>query len=87
MTKGGTVGSCAIRFNFEDTSFCFMNLHLDGGHWEAQKRLQTLKECYHESFNKSGERGAANQKMHTVENHDVKVIFGDLNFRLQLHSQ
>lgn len=60
VSKGGKIGSCTIRFNYADTSFCFMNCHLEGDHWTAQRRMSTLKECYEESFNQFQERGAAN---------------------------
>jgi hypothetical protein len=30
--KMGNKGATLIRFNLEDTSFCFINCHLDSGH-------------------------------------------------------
>jgi len=51
VSKGTKTGSCSIRFNYADTSFCFMNCHLEGGIWQAQRRNQQLQECYEESFN------------------------------------
>lgn len=58
-----------------------MNCHLEAhvGRENSQKRFQQLNEIYHELFKQ--ERGTIHQ-FYDMKQHDVKVIFGDLNFRL-----
>jgi len=36
-------GSVALRFNFEDTSFAFVNVHLESGQKQIAERLENLR--------------------------------------------
>lgn len=69
----------AIRFNFDDTSFAFINCHLTSGQSQTSERLEDLREIYKKSFDCS-------QKYQDfmIHSHDFKFIFGDLNFRIAL---
>lgn len=68
---------------FEDTSFCFINCHLDSGLsiLDCKKRSQQIGEIFSNAFIK--DRGTSNIN-YSVFNHQVKVIFGDLNYRIDL---
>jgi len=39
----GNKGSVALRFNFEDTSFAFVNVHLESGQKQIAERLENLR--------------------------------------------
>ena len=47
-TKGMTAnkGSVAIRFNFDDTSFMFMNCHLTSGQSKVKERFADTRQNY-----------------------------------------
>lgn len=55
--KMGNKGAVLLRFLFEDTSFCFINAHLESGHnfLDYKKRVQQVSEIYQNAFIK--ERG------------------------------
>tara|TARA_B110000285_G_scaffold205281_1_gene242926 strand:+ start:149 stop:427 length:279 start_codon:yes stop_codon:yes gene_type:complete len=50
-TSGHTAnkGSVAIRFNFHDTSFMFMNCHLTSGQKKVDRRLADIRQTLGES--------------------------------------
>ena len=79
----GNKGASIIRFLYEDTSFCFLNCHLDSGNTviDQKKRVQQIAEITGNAFIK--ERGTT-QNSYSVSNHHVKVILGDLNYRISL---
>ena len=39
----GNKGSTSIRFNFENTSFCFINTHLESGQNKIGERLENIR--------------------------------------------
>ena len=47
-TKGMTAnkGATAIRFNFDDTSFMFMNCHLTSGQKKSKERIADANQSY-----------------------------------------
>lgn len=77
--QSGNKGSVAIRFNFDNSSFAFINCHLSSGQSQMSERLEDLREIYKKSFDCS-------QKYQDfmIKSHDYKFIFGDLNFRINL---
>ena len=81
--KVGNKGATLIRFLFQDTSFCFLNCHLASGTlpMDMKKRSQQVGEIFSNAFVK--ERGTSTI---TALNHQVKVILGDLNFRISMEN-
>ena len=77
--QGGNKGCVAIRFNYDDTTFAFLNCHLACGQKEVGERLENVREIWKRSFDCS-------QKFqdYMIQSHDYKFIFGDLNFRIDL---
>lgn len=47
----GNKGSVGIRFNFEDTSFAFINCHLESGQNKIGERLENIRQIYNDTFN------------------------------------
>ena len=75
----GNKGSVALRFNFEDTSFAFVDVHLESGQNQNHERLENLKQIYNETFNDFSVSNSQEQCYI-----DYKCFFGDMNFRIQL---
>ena len=50
----GNKGSVAIRFNFEDTSFAFINNHLESGQNALGERLENVRQVYNDTYNDFG---------------------------------
>lgn len=77
--SAGNKGAVAIRFNYANTSFAFINCHLTSGQSQISERLQDINEIYKRSFDCS-------QKYQDFQiySHDYKFLFGDLNFRIAL---
>lgn len=66
--KVGSKGATLVRFLYEDTSFCFINCHLEGGLTveNQRKRSQQIGEIFSNGFVK--ERGTTTQN-YQVMNH------------------
>ena len=81
----GNKGATLIRFVYEDTSFCFANCHLESGQSLdlIKKRAQQINDIFNQAFIK--ERGTQ-QANYSVASHQVQVIFGDLNYRIDLEN-
>ena len=79
--RTGAKGAITVRFGFEDSTFCFLNCHLAGGNQprNVDERHQQLNYIMNEAY--KGDRGTQYQS-YQVQNHNVKVFFGDLNFRI-----
>ena len=71
----GNKGASSIRFSLCDTSLCFTNCHLAPHLENNPKRVLELAEI----FASQAFPSAPSQLME----HDVLVLFGDLNFRLE----
>ena len=82
----GNKGACCIRLKYRDSTLCFACCHLESGRSEKlqETRRGQIETLIQKSFMK--ERGTANQK-YDWQSHDVKIIFGDLNFRTTLDLQ
>lgn len=46
----GNKGATSIRFNFDDTSFAFMNVHMESGQTKIAERLENVRTIYNETF-------------------------------------
>ena len=73
----GNKGSVAIRFNFNDTSFAFINVHQEAGKKATAERLENVRQIYNDTFN---DFAISSNKCY----HDYKCYFGDTNFRIEL---
>jgi hypothetical protein len=75
----GNKGAVSLRFTFDDTSFAFMNNHLEAGQDKVGERLDQVRQIYNETFNDFSVSLTQAKCFH-----DYKCFFGDLNFRIDL---
>ena len=93
-TKGITAnkGAVAIRFNFEDTSFMFMNTHLTSGQKKSKERIADTKLTYSgvtqvfDQFESQPVIPGIHDSFKRTQQ-DYQFIFGDMNFRCDLQCQ
>ena len=71
----GIKGACSVRFTFGDLGICFTNCHLSP---HTEDNARRMAEIRHILQTQEFESATARQLM----DHDVLVLFGDLNFRL-----
>ena len=71
----GNKGASSIRFSLCDLSLCFTNCHLIPHMENNSRRVQELQDIFVEEFFPSSP--------FLLMDHDVLVLFGDLNFRLE----
>lgn len=71
----GNKGGVAIRFKFDKTSFCFVNMHLAAGVNNIEDRRSDYENI---------RRGILFSRSNTINNHDSIFWLGDTNFRLNL---
>jgi phosphatidylinositol-bisphosphatase len=79
--KLGNKGSVLIRFNLFDTSFCIWNCHLASGNGQVSSRCSQLEDIEQRGFQNEA---VGRAKSFTVDDHNVKILVGDLNFRVDL---
>mmetsp|Transcript_12774 Transcript_12774/g.21584 ORF Transcript_12774/g.21584 Transcript_12774/m.21584 type:complete len:355 (-) Transcript_12774:22-1086(-) len=75
----GNKGGVALRFSFLDTSFAFINVHLESGQNAMAQRLENVRQIFHDTFN---DFAICNTQQKSQ--HDYKFFFGDMNFRVDL---
>ena len=71
----GNKGSSSIRFTLGDLSICFTNCHLFPHPENNERRTMELRDIL--------EKGEFSAPPTQLLEHDVVVLFGDLNFRLE----
>ena len=71
----GNKGAASIRFTLGDVSMCFTNCHLAPHTEDNEKRVLALKEIFRCQMFENG--------LTRLLDHDVTVLFGDLNFRIE----
>lgn len=78
--KTGNKGGVAIWFQHKHSTLAYSCCHLDSGHSNEfiQTRRKQLEKIIANSF--VNERWT-NMKMYEWKSHDIKLIFGDMNFR------
>ena len=78
----GNKGSVSINFDFEESSFCFINCHLHHGQKKTARRNEDFRNNYHDTMNKF-----SHLVSHEKPFHDYKCFFGDLNYRIDEDNQ
>lgn len=73
----GNKGAVAIRFDYYDTSFCFLTAHLAAGHTNVIERNND----YH-----TIDSGLRFSKGRNIKSHDVVVWAADTNYRVDLEN-
>lgn len=71
----GNKGASSVRFSLCDLSLCFTNCHLIPHTENNSRRVQELQDIFAEQLFSSSP--------FLLTDHDVLVLFGDLNFRLE----
>ena len=66
-----------MRLRIDQTSFAFLNCHLKSGEGNVLKRLDMLKTIIEKTF-------AELKLSPEFANHDILLLFGDLNFRITM---
>lgn len=74
----GNKGAVTIRFDFDDSTFKFVNVHLESGDKCIAERLENLRQIHVDTFNHSSKMLTDPQYFY----HDYKFILGDTNFRI-----
>lgn len=75
----GNKGAVLVRLQIEDTCLVFWNCHLESGMEQTEARLRQLEDICERGF-------AGCRRGKQVSEHDVKVLMGDLNFRISLRN-
>ena len=75
----GNKGSVLVRLEIEDTSMVFWNCHLESGMEQTEARFRQLEDISERAF-------SSFRKLRPVNDHDIKVLLGDLNFRIGLRN-
>ncbi|KAL8249675.1 hypothetical protein R6Q59_006543 [Mikania micrantha] len=81
----GNKGSVSVRFQFHETSFCFICAHLASGGREGDERLRNYNVT--EIFSRTSfptSMGPSLDLPKTILQHDRVVLLGDLNYRISL---
>lgn len=74
----GNKGGCAIRFDFSNTSICFITAHLAAGFANYDERNRDYETI---------DRGLRFQKNRSIADHDTVIWLGDFNYRIGLGNQ
>jgi endonuclease/exonuclease/phosphatase family metal-dependent hydrolase len=77
----GNKGANLIRFTYHDTSFCFVNCHLESGFSEdlITKRAEQINAIFETAF--VTQRGTT-ESHYSLGSHQVKILLGDFNYRI-----
>ncbi|KAK9074447.1 hypothetical protein SSX86_007045 [Deinandra increscens subsp. villosa] len=81
----GNKGSVSVRFQFHETSFCFVCVHLASGGREGDERLRNSNAA--EIFSRTSFPTAMGPSLDlpkAILDHDRVILLGDLNYRISL---
>jgi hypothetical protein len=70
----GNKGSLSYRFAYKGTTFSVSVAHLAAGQSKSKDRVDEMKSLFGHSYSKTKKK---------VSDHDVQILFGDLNFRVE----
>jgi endonuclease/exonuclease/phosphatase family metal-dependent hydrolase len=71
----GNKGGCAVRFDFSNTSVCFVTAHLAAGFANYDERNRDYEII---------DQGLRFQKNRSIADHDAVIWLGDFNYRIGL---
>lgn len=71
----GNKGAVAVRFEYANTSLCFVTAHLAAGFANYEERNRDYKTISH---------GLRFQRNRSIEDHDTVIWLGDFNYRIGL---
>ena len=74
----GNKGAVSVRFTLGDLALCFINCHLTAQRENNERRILELKDIFVSQVFENGQITS----MKPLD-HDVVILFGDLNFRLE----
>jgi hypothetical protein len=77
--KLGNKGGVVIKMCIDDSSFAFINAHLEAGEGHNNSRLLNLIDIHQKAFQ---EEGVGKRREERIINLDYKFLLGDMNFRL-----
>lgn len=77
-------GSIAYKLFIDDTSFCFINCHLESGTKNIASRISNIKDIHTKAFQIEG---VGKKKEEKIESLDYKFLIGDMNFAINLPDQ
>lgn len=75
----GNKGGCIVKFNIDDSSFVFTNVHLEAGGKANKERLANISDIHARAF-QQGSLGKKREER--IMSLDYKFFFGDTNFRI-----
>jgi phosphatidylinositol-bisphosphatase len=79
MNLYGNKGSVGIRFEFHQTSFCFLNCHLSAG--ENSQAFQSRNDQYALIHQRMLFKSPCKKYQWNINDHHGIFFFGDLNYR------
>lgn len=79
----GNKGGIAVRLTVDDSSICFVNVHLAAGQNNSLQRNKDIETILEADFQNISD----NQRCEDIMDHDFCFFSGDMNYRLNMHRQ
>src|SRR5690349_9813887 len=74
----GNKGAVAIRFEYANSSLCFVTAHLAAGFGNYDERNKDYETISH---------GLRFQRNRSIDDHDAVIWFGDFNYRIGMGNE